>query len=270
VRGYALAGQGDFLTPYTSGLAIQRDAVNQLGGLLADLPAAAADLKLVLSRADGWRSVYAQPTIDKVNATKAPVAGSAADVGKASFDSLRGAVGTLQHDLGLARQQATTALNGAAGRVNTVCLILGVALVLIVLALALGLRAAAIRPLTRLAGDVASGRGRRFRACRRTHRPARGPRAELARQRNARTHPARAVLGAGRALGARRPHAGSATLQRRTGAVRLRRIARPAGTAAQGGQLLRTAATPLRRPAGRTCRPVHRFSRWTAPSGCRF
>jgi signal transduction histidine kinase len=154
VRGYALSGQSDFLTPYTSGLAVQSDAVNQLNGLLANLPTAATDLRLVLSRADTWRSGHAQPTIDKVDATKAPIAGTVADLGKASFDSLRVAVGTFHHDLGLARRQATTALNGAAGRVDTVCLVLGGVLVLIVVALALALRSAAIRPLSRLGGQV--------------------------------------------------------------------------------------------------------------------
>jgi signal transduction histidine kinase len=154
VRGYALSGQLDFLTPYTSGLATQRDAVNQLNGLLANLPTAATDLRLVLSRVDTWRAGYAQPTIDKVDTTKAPLAGSAADLGKAAFDSLRAAGGTLQHDLGLAHQQATVALNGAAGRVDTVCVVLGVVLVLIIVALALALRAAAIRPLSRLADQV--------------------------------------------------------------------------------------------------------------------
>jgi signal transduction histidine kinase len=154
VRGYALSGQFDFLTPYTAGLATQRDAVDQLNGLLVNLPTAATDLRLVLSRAAAWRSGYAQPTIDKVDTTKAPVPGSAADLGTASFGSLRAAVGTLQHDLGLAHRQAITALNGAADRVDTVCVVLGAVLVLIIVALALALRSAAIRPLARLGGQV--------------------------------------------------------------------------------------------------------------------
>jgi signal transduction histidine kinase len=155
VRGYALSGgQSDFLTPYTSGLAIQGDAVNQLNGLLANLPTVAADLKVVLSRANAWRSAYAQPTIDKVDATKAPVSGTTLDLGRASFDSLRAAVGTLQHDLDLARRHAAATLDGAAKRVNMVCIVLGVVLVLIVVALALALRSAAIRPLSRLADEV--------------------------------------------------------------------------------------------------------------------
>jgi signal transduction histidine kinase len=155
VRGYALSGgQSDFLTPYTSGLAIQGDAVSQLNGLLADLPTVAADLKVVLSRTNAWRSAYAQPTIDTVDATKAPVSGTRLDLGRASFDSLRAAVGTLQHDLDLARRHATATLDAAANRVDTVCIVLGAVLVLIVVALALALRAAAIRPLSRLADEV--------------------------------------------------------------------------------------------------------------------
>ena len=50
---------------------------------------------------------------------------------------------------------------------------------------------------------------------------------------------------------------GPAAVQRGPGAVRLRRLARPAGAAAQGGQLLPAAAAPVRRPARRAGRPVH-------------
>ena len=51
---------------------------------------------------------------------------------------------------------------------------------------------------------------------------------------------------------------GADPVQPRPGAVRLRRLARPAGAAAQGGQLLPAAAAPLRRAARRAGRPVHR------------
>ena len=54
---------------------------------------------------------------------------------------------------------------------------------------------------------------------------------------------------------------GADPVQPRAGAVRLRRLARPAGAAAQGGQLLPAAAAPLRGPARRAGRPVHRVRR---------
>ncbi|HEX4722967.1 MAG TPA: CHASE3 domain-containing protein, partial [Pseudonocardiaceae bacterium] len=154
VRGYALAGVADFLTPYTDGLATQQDAVGKLHPLLTGIPSGAADLAVVTARADAWRGSYAQPTIDKVRATNAPVATSATDLGKASFDSLRSSVATLQRDLGQARQRATTSLNQAAGWLNVVSIGVGAVLLLIVIALGLGLRGAAIRPTSRLTAEV--------------------------------------------------------------------------------------------------------------------
>ena len=50
-------------------------------------------------------------------------------------------------------------------------------------------------------------------------------------------------------------------LQRRARAVRLRRLARPPGAAAQGDELLPDARAPLRGPARRARRPVHRLRR---------
>ena len=50
----------------------------------------------------------------------------------------------------------------------------------------------------------------------------------------------------------------AAPVQPRPRAVRLRRLARPAGAAAQGRQLLPAARAALRRPARRAGRPVHR------------
>ena len=58
---------------------------------------------------------------------------------------------------------------------------------------------------------------------------------------------------------ARAPVRGSEPLQRRARAVRLRRLARPAGAAAQGRELLPGAALALPRPARRARRPVHRL-----------
>ena len=71
-------------------------------------------------------------------------------------------------------------------------------------------------------------------------------------------------LGAGRrgARERRAPGARAVALERRPRAVRLRRLARPAGAAAQGGELLPGCSqTPLPRPARRARRPVHRLRR---------
>ena len=60
---------------------------------------------------------------------------------------------------------------------------------------------------------------------------------------------------------ARRSGRGAAAVQRRTGAVRLRRLARPAGAAAQGRVVLPASREALRRPTRRARDRVHRFRR---------
>ena len=64
-----------------------------------------------------------------------------------------------------------------------------------------------------------------------------------------------------RAGGAARGRGRPQALQRRARAVRLRRVARPPGAAAQGRELLPAAAAALRRAARRSRRPVHRLRR---------
>jgi signal transduction histidine kinase len=154
VRGYALGTQQDFLAPYTTGLATQQDAVAQLGGLLPGLPVAQRDLQQITALADGWRSGYAEPTIAAVATAGLPAASADDDRGKASFDAVRAALSTFETDLGNARQDATTALSHSVTLLNVTCVAIAVVLVLIVVLLAFGLRAAAIRPLSRLAGEV--------------------------------------------------------------------------------------------------------------------
>ncbi|HEX3788943.1 MAG TPA: ATP-binding protein [Pseudonocardiaceae bacterium] len=154
VRGYALSGQPDFLAPYTSGLATQRDAVGRLEPLLTNLPTAAADLRTVNAAVNAWRSSYAEPTIQKVRSIGRPLVASDANLGKSYFDTVRAGVTTLERDLGQAHQQAVTTLDHSATVLDSVCIGIAVVLVVIVALLGFGLRAAALRPLDRLAGEV--------------------------------------------------------------------------------------------------------------------
>ncbi|HEX3306979.1 MAG TPA: CHASE3 domain-containing protein, partial [Streptosporangiaceae bacterium] len=64
VRGYALSGQKDFLTPYNQGIIEEQNAIRALQAVIGQLsPSAAADLKSVTAQARFWRTHYAQPTI---------------------------------------------------------------------------------------------------------------------------------------------------------------------------------------------------------------
>jgi signal transduction histidine kinase len=156
VRGYALSAQQDFLAPYTAGLAAEQSAVSTLRHLTSQLPAATTrDLDRVTSQASYWRTHYAQPTVSQVSRTGKPVAGSPdITTGKADFDALRVRVASLQADVASARTSALATLSDASGTLDAVFIAIAIGLAFIVLLLALGLRATAIRPLHRLAAQV--------------------------------------------------------------------------------------------------------------------
>ena len=154
VRGYALSAQPPFLTPYYQGLAGQRQQVTTLRQLLAGMPAAVAQLNLVLQRVSTWRSAYAQPTIAQVRASGKPRTGPSADQGKAAFDRIRMALAALHANLAVQRLDAIGTLHDSASVLDAVLIVIAVALVLTVLVFAFGLWRSAILPLNRLAADA--------------------------------------------------------------------------------------------------------------------
>ena len=269
VRGYALSAQTDFLAPYTNGIATENDAVAKLRSLVNQQSEVRPDLVTVLQRTTDWRTNYAEPTIAKVRSSGRPDVTSNLVAGKTAFDQVRAAVANLQDHLQTARLGAVATLNTASTALLVIGIAIAVALVLIVLVLASGLRVAAIRPLTRLAGEARLVSDGNFE-----HEVGQsGPREvrELAldvdRMRERILHELSAVRAAHATLDVRTP--GPAAVQRRTGAVRLRGLARPAGAAAQGGQLLPTAAAAVRRASWTNGPTSTSSSRWTARSGCR-
>jgi signal transduction histidine kinase len=152
VRGYALSAQLDFLAPYTSGVTEEQNATKALQAILPQLPAgAAADLANVTTQAQYWRVHYAVPTINQVSRTGKPVLSPSIVTGKADFDALRAKIGVLQAEISAARASAVAALNDSATVLDVVFIAVAVGLAAIVVLLALGLRATAIRPLHRLA-----------------------------------------------------------------------------------------------------------------------
>jgi signal transduction histidine kinase len=155
VRGYALSAQREFLAPYTSGMAEEQDAIKALQAVIHQLPAgAAADLQNVIAQADYWRVHYAEPTINQVSRTNKPVLSPAILTGKADFDAVRGKITVLQAEISAARAGAVAALNDSAIVLDVVFIAVAVGLAAIVVLLALGLRAMAIRPLHRLAAEA--------------------------------------------------------------------------------------------------------------------
>ncbi len=155
VRGYALGAQPSFLIPYTDGVAAENTAIDSLRQLASQLPAkTTSDLNSVTSQAQFWRTRYAQPTIAQVARTGKPVVSPDITTGKADFDALRAKVAVLQADVTSVRSSALATLNDAGTSLDAVFIAVAIGLALIVLLLALGLRATAIRPLHRLAAQV--------------------------------------------------------------------------------------------------------------------
>jgi len=163
VRGYSLGAERDLLEPYTLGLAAERDAVERLEPTLGEFPAAARTLREAIDRADNWRVSYAEPAIAVVDTTGEPtVTTTSVDSGRIYFDAVRSSVAQLQAHLTGARAAATAALQTSATTLNVVCVVIAAAFALIVVALAVGLRRAAIRPVARLAEEVRTVAGGDF------------------------------------------------------------------------------------------------------------
>ncbi len=263
VRGYALSAQQAFLAPYYEGLAGQARQVATLRQLLAGMPAATGrtragaaaggDLAGTVRRADDQSG--AEPPGN-------PGHGATVGQGKADFDSMRAALAALQGDLAAQRAHAVGSLNHARR----------------------GAGCDPHRPRGRAAGRRCSCSrsacgGRRSCRCPGSPRtPGRWPRVtsstsvepggppemravglDVNRMRERILAELSAVQAAQREPGGQ--DRGPAAVELRAGAVRLRGLARPAGAAAEGGQLLPAAAAPLRGPAGREGRRVHRARR---------
>ena len=155
VRGYALSAQRDFLAPYNTGVTEERNAIKALQSIVGQLPVGtAADLQNVITQARYWRTRYAEPTINQVSRTGKPVVSPDILTGKADFDALRAKIAVLQSEISAARAGAVAALNDSATVLDIVFIAVAAGLAAIVVLLAVGLRATAIRPLHQLAAEA--------------------------------------------------------------------------------------------------------------------
>jgi signal transduction histidine kinase len=155
VRGYALSGQQDFLQPYNQGYAQEKASIKALRGFMSQLPkGTSADLTSVSTQAHYWRTHYAQPTINHINQTKKPYLSPTVLAGKADFDAVRAKIAVLERDIAGARAHAVATLNDDAAVLDVVFIAVAIGLAVIVVLLAIGLRATAIKPIHRLATEA--------------------------------------------------------------------------------------------------------------------
>jgi signal transduction histidine kinase len=155
VRGYALSANPSFLAPYTDGYAAEKAAIAKLKGEYGQLPTATrTDLTSVDTQAHYWRIHYAEPAISQVRRSGKPVISPDITAGKADFDALRVKIAVLETTIETARNRAIVALNDASDVLDIVFVAIAIGLAVIVVLLALGLRATAIRPLHQLAAQA--------------------------------------------------------------------------------------------------------------------
>ncbi len=154
VRGYLLSAQRPFLQPYTTGVADESAELRALRPLLTGLPAARTDLAATVQRIGHWRSSYAVPIIARVRAAGRPLPDASIASGKADFDSVRAPLAAFQRYVADQRAIALAHLGSAATVLDATAVSIAIVLLLGLIALGVGLRSAAIRPLSRLAGDA--------------------------------------------------------------------------------------------------------------------
>jgi signal transduction histidine kinase len=155
LRGFALAGEDSFLTPYTQGRASERDQVRTLRGLLADRPDLLQRLDDVIAAAGVWRSTVARPVIDTTKA-RGPKAASSDQIneGKSSFDAIRTALVDLQGPVRTSRDAASRSLNRSLSLLRLVLLISLVLLLTLGLFTWVALRRWVTTPLAELGAEV--------------------------------------------------------------------------------------------------------------------
>lgn len=107
VRGYLIAGDRQFLTPYYDGQHAERAAAEEIRRRVGQRADVLGDLDAIEGAAAQWRSTYAEPLIASVNTREfASMTGRAAERGKSQFDHLRALFDTQNAHLAAARQHA--------------------------------------------------------------------------------------------------------------------------------------------------------------------
>ncbi|WP_092781013.1 sensor histidine kinase [Actinokineospora terrae] len=153
LRGYVLTAKDEFLEPYDSGVERQRAAIANLRRSIVVRTDLLDRITSIETDVERWRTDYAEPTIDRVRATG--VGGDAqTEEGKRRFDQVRAAVGGLQRELDLAREEGRATLASAASTLVIVCATIAIVLLVVFLLVAVVLRAAVAGPLAQLTGGV--------------------------------------------------------------------------------------------------------------------
>ncbi|MEU1397636.1 ATP-binding protein [Micromonospora zamorensis] len=155
IRGYAVSGDQDDLTPYREGLAQEKSVVASMRTLLDDYPQISQELRTVEDRIGQWRQSVAEPVITATERSGTSAGQALVTEGaRQQFDEVRTAVNDLQEEVLAAREE--TARNVRTSSNVLVVLLIVAALVVVVAGavLLLSLDRMVVRPLTGLAIQV--------------------------------------------------------------------------------------------------------------------
>lgn len=152
VRGYTIAADQQFLTPYFDGQAAEDVAADDIRRRAASRPELLADLAAIEQAADTWRSTFAEPLIASVTPGVPIVLNPAiAERGKVEFDRIRLLFDRQNEHLAAARATGIEDLNQIRTWRNVMLAAVAVILLITAALLAIAMRVAVTRPLAALA-----------------------------------------------------------------------------------------------------------------------
>ncbi len=154
-RGYVLAGDRQFLAPYTEGQKDEARAADRLRELIGDQPRLLADLEELERQAVDWRRSYAEPLVAEVTSGEPGAAADRAAVerGKKAFDGLRSEWGTQNAHLAEAVADGKRDLSESRSSRNAILVAMVAAFLLAALVLASLIRVLVARPLRSLSAS---------------------------------------------------------------------------------------------------------------------
>jgi CHASE3 domain sensor protein len=154
LRGYLIAADQQFLTPYVAGERVEQQAAQDITARLGDRVDLIADLTAIERAGAAWRSTYAQPLISSVIPGAPNVVNPyTADRGKAEFDQIRALFDTQNAHLAAARTVAVNELDAMRSWRDRVLIGMVAVFAAGAILLALLMRRAVTRPLAVLAAS---------------------------------------------------------------------------------------------------------------------
>lgn len=154
VRGYAIAADPQFLTPYDEGQQVESDSAAAIRDFLDGREELLDDLDVIEQAGAAWRAAYADPVIASIQPGRPQIGNDmAAERGKAQFDQLRTLFDIQNTHLSEARTTGIEDLDHMRSWRNGVLIAMIVAFFAMAVVLAVLVRNAVNRPLAALAAS---------------------------------------------------------------------------------------------------------------------